>query len=220
MAGAEGLCAAFDDYFGTWVNAMTQEKIQLSQTVLVEGRYDKARLSGILDAHIITTDGFSIFSNKKKLEMLRTLAAKNGLVILTDSDRAGFRIRQYVGGAIPPAQITHVYIPDMAGKEKRKAHPGKEGKLGVEGIPNHVLREAFFKAGLFGEDALPTSVEPPLTGSDLFDLGLSGKEGSFEKRQALLKKLNLPQRLSTKALLQVLNRLHTKSELIQLIEEL
>ena len=121
--------------------------IRLKQTVIVEGRYDKARLSSLIDANILTTDGFDIFRDKRKLHTIRMLAEKDGIILLTDSDAAGFRIRGYLSGAVPPERITHVYIPDLFGKERRKNRPSAEGKLGVEGVPTKLLLEAFARAG-------------------------------------------------------------------------
>ena len=127
--------------------------IRLKQTVIVEGRYDKARLSSLIDANILTTDGFDIFRDKRKLHTIRMLAEKDGIILLTDSDAAGFRIRGYLSGAVPPERITHVYIPDLFGKERRKAQPSAEGKLGVEGVPTKLLLEAFARAGITPETA-------------------------------------------------------------------
>ena len=165
--------------------------IKLKQAVIVEGRYDKIKLSNLLDALILTTDGFGIFKDKEKQTFLRRLAREQGLIILTDSDSAGFLIRNFLQSALPPEQITHVYIPDLFGKEKRKRAPGKEGKLGVEGVSEQVLLEAFARAGVTADrsDAAPAQ---RLTTADLFALGLSGKPDSAAKRRALLQKLALP----------------------------
>ena len=194
------------------------EKIKLDAVVIVEGKYDKIKLSSFLDATIIETNGFRIFKEKKQLEMIRTLAAKKGLIVMTDSDGAGFVIRRYLSGTIPKEQIRHVYIPDILGKEKRKDRPSKEGKLGVEGISQEVLLEALRKAGVFSEEK--DAVSSPITAVDLMELGLSAGEGSALRRKRLYGKLNLPEHLSSKAFLQVLNSLMTLDELQALVEEI
>lgn len=182
--------------------------LHLNKTVIVEGKYDKAKLAALVDANIITTDGFDIFRDRAKLNMIRALAARTGVVVLTDSDRAGFRIRRHIAGALLPGQVTHVYIPDLAGKERRKQRPGAEGLLGVEGVPDAVLLEAFARAGLTGEG--PKATGAPVTVADLVELGLSGGPNSHALRCAFLKALELPQRLSAKALLQTVNALYDR----------
>ena len=193
--------------------------IKLKQAVIVEGRYDKIKLSNLLDALILTTDGFGIFKDKEKQAFLRRLAREQGLIILTDSDSAGFLIRNFLQSALPPEQITHVYIPDLFGKEKRKRAPGKEGKLGVEGVSEQVLLEAFARAGVTADrsDAAPAQ---RLTTADLFALGLSGKPDSAARRRALLQKLALPERLSASALLRVLNGYVTKEQFETALKEI
>ncbi len=193
--------------------------IKLKQAVIVEGRYDKIKLSNLLDALILTTDGFGIFKDKEKQTFLRRLAREQGLIILTDSDSAGFLIRNFLQSALPPEQITHVYIPDLFGKEKRKRAPGKEGKLGVEGVSEQVLLEAFARAGVTADrsDAAPAQ---KLTTADLFALGLSGKPDSAAKRRALQQKLALPERLSASALLRVLNGYVTKEQFETALKEI
>ena len=193
--------------------------IKLKQAVIVEGRYDKIKLSNLLDALILTTDGFGIFKDKEKQTFLRRLAREQGLIILTDSDSAGFLIRNFLQSALPPEQITHVYIPDLFGKEKRKRAPGKEGKLGVEGVSEQVLLEAFARAGVTADrsDAAPAQ---RLTTADLFALDLSGKPDSAAKRRALLQKLALPERLSASALLRVLNGYVTKEQFETALKEI
>ena len=187
--------------------------------VLVEGKYDKIKLSNLLDALILTTDGFGIFKDKEKQAFLRRLAAEHGLVVLTDSDSAGFLIRNFLQSSIPPSQITHVYIPDLYGKEKRKRAPGAEGKLGVEGVSEEVLLDAFRRAGITAEqsDAVPTQA---LTTADLYELGLSGTPNSTAKRKKLLQQLALPEHLSTSALLRVLNGYVTKEAFFKALEEI
>lgn len=176
--------------------------IKLGPVILVEGKYDKIKLDQIFDATILTTDGFGIFKQKDKLDLLRRLAENRGLLVFTDSDGAGFVIRNYLKGAIPEGKIYHAYIPDLYGKEKRKAKGSKEGKLGVEGVPDAVIIKAVEQSGALS-GKLPVSGE--ITKADLFALGLSGGTGSAQKRQDLLKALELPANLSPNALLDVLN---------------
>ena len=176
--------------------------IKLGPVILVEGKYDKIKLGQIFDATILTTDGFGIFKQKDKLALLRRLAEGRGLVVFTDSDGGGLVIRNYLKGAIPEGKLYHAYIPDLYGKEKRKAKGSKEGKLGVEGVPDEVIIKAVEQSGaLSGE--LPAS--GGITKADLFELGLSGGAGSAQRRKALLKALQLPENLSPNALLDVLN---------------
>lgn len=186
------------------------------QPVIVEGKYDKIKLSALIDGTIIETNGFTIFKDKDKLEMLRVLAKKTGLIILTDSDAAGFKIRNYIRSAIPEGELIHVYIPDVYGKERRKAAPSKEGKLGVEGIDLQTLRQCFEKAGVTAEKTNGRREE--ITKADLFLWGLSGTDGACAKRQELLQKLNFPERMSTKALLPVLNTLFSKEEFLEVLQ--
>lgn len=177
--------------------------IHINETVVVEGKYDKIKLSSILDAVIIETGGFAIFSDRERLRLIRRLAEKNGVLILTDSDAAGFRIRRYLGGALPPDRVHHAYIPDLYGKEPRKPQPSKEGKLGVEGVPKEAILRALRRAGvLCGEPVQPVR---RITKTDLFEDGLSGGADSRARRAALLKALDLPARLSANAMLEVLN---------------
>lgn len=193
--------------------------LHLRQTVIVEGKYDKARLAAFIDANIITTDGFDIFRDRAKLQMIRALAARDGIVILTDSDHAGFRIRRHIAGAVPPEQVTHVYIPDMPGKERRKPKPGAEGLLGVEGIPDKILLEAFIRAGLDQQEA-PLPPAHPVTSADLMELGLSGGENSRALRAALLKALGLPSHMGPKALLRTINALYSREDFFQFVQTL
>jgi len=190
-----------------------EEKIALAQAVIVEGKYDKIRLSPLLDALILTTDGFRVFRDKEMCALIRRLAHCCGIVLLTDSDGAGFQIRNYLTKIARGGEITHVYIPDVPGKERRKPQPGKEGKLGVEGIDPALLREAFARAGLLGH--VPKE-GPGITRQDLYDLGLTGGADSRALRYALLARLNLPARLSTGALLPVLNQVITREEFLSL----
>lgn len=176
--------------------------IKLGPVILVEGKYDKIKLGQIFDGTILTTDGFGIFKQKDKLDLLRRLAETRGLLVFTDSDGAGLVIRNYLKGAIPEGKIFHAYIPDLYGKEKRKAKSSKEGKLGVEGVPDDIIVKAVEQSGAM-TGGLPAS--GGIAKVDLFELGLSGGAGSAQKRKALLKELRLPENLSPNALLDVLN---------------
>ena len=191
--------------------------IKIREAIVVEGRYDKNTLSQIVDAPIIETSGFGIMKDKAQLAFLRQVAEKRGLVILTDSDGAGFVIRNFLKGAIPAEQIKHAYIPDIAGKERRKSAPGKEGKLGVEGMRPEVILECLRRAGatIEGESA---GKRHTITKQDMMELGLSGGADSKAKRLALLKKLNLPEHMSANALLQALNLLYSSEELKTILE--
>lgn len=192
--------------------------IRVNEVIVVEGRYDKNTLSQIIDGTIIETEGFGIFSDKEKLALFRRLAETRGLVVLTDSDGAGFVIRNYIKGAIDPKYVKHAYIPDVLGKEKRKSSPSKEGKLGVEGMSREIIISALTRAGVAVDEASNEDKSTPITKTDLFELGLSGGKGSSEKRQELLKKLRLPSKLSPNAMLDVLNALMTREELFNLMK--
>ena len=191
--------------------------IKINEVIIVEGRYDKNTLSQIIDGTIIETEGFGIFSDKEKLNLFRRLAETRGLVVLTDSDGAGFVIRNYLKGAIDPKYVKHAYIPDISGKEKRKSSPSKEGKLGVEGMSRDILLSALQKAGVTVSEAACESRAAPITKTDLFELGLSGGKESREKRLELLGRLSLPARLSPNAMLEVLNALMTREEFFELL---
>ena len=196
--------------------------LKIREAIVVEGRYDRNTLSQLVDAVILETRGFGIFRDGEQLALLRRLAEQRGLIILTDSDGAGFVIRNYLKGAIPPERVKHAYIPDRPGKERRKRAPGKEGKLGVEGMSPQVLEEALRRAGAtFVEE--PTGgaddPSPSLTKGDLFAAGLSGGPGSAQRRAALLRRLDLPQHMSANALLEVLNALYTRREALALLQE-
>ncbi len=190
--------------------------VKIKEAIVVEGRYDKNTLSQIVDAPILETSGFGIFKDKQQLALLRQIAEKRGLIVFTDSDGAGFVIRNHIKSAISCKFLKHAYIPDIPGKEKRKASPGKEGKLGVEGMSREIILEALRRAGatIEGEDA-PTICQ--ITKQDMMVLGLSGSAGSSEKRKKLLRKANLPEHMSTNALLQALNLLYSLEELEQLV---
>ena len=178
--------------------------IKIDKVIIVEGRYDKIKLSSMIEGIIIETEGFGIFKDKDKQKLIRKLAETKGIAILTDSDSAGFVIRNFITSIVPKEYITNVYIPDIYGKEKRKYSPSKEGKLGVEGISAEILKEAFKKAGI-GVSQSETNERKKITLNDFFDDGLTGDTQSKRKRTDLLKKLDLPERMSTKAMLDILN---------------
>ena len=191
--------------------------LPIREAIVVEGRYDKAALAGVVDTLILDTAGFGVFRDGEKLALLRRLAEKRGLIVLTDPDGAGFVIRNYLKGAIPKGQVKHAYVPDVYGKERRKRAPGKEGKLGVEGMSPDVLRRAVLNAGATVLDGdAPDRPQGDLTPADLFALGLSGTADAAERRGELLKRLGLPERMSAKALLAALNALYTPGELEEL----
>ena len=194
---------------------------RVREAIVVEGRYDKNALSRVVDAVILETAGFGVFKDQERLALLRRLAQQRGIIVLTDSDGAGFVIRNFLKGAIPPEQVKHAYIPDIRGKERRKRAPGKEGKLGVEGMPPQLLLEALERAGAtFLDGDGPRSPRGELTPAQLYVLGLTGRPDSAQRRQALLKRLDLPEHMSAKALLTVLNALYTSDEVIQLVQTL
>lgn len=194
---------------------------RVREAIVVEGRYDKNTLSQVVDAVILETAGFGVFKDQERLALLRRLAQQRGIIVLTDSDGAGFVIRNFLKGAIPPEQVKHAYIPDIRGKERRKRAPGKEGKLGVEGMPPQLLLEALERAGAtFLDGDGPRSPRGELTPAQLYVLGLTGRPDSAQRRQALLKRLDLPEHMSAKALLTMLNALYTSDEVIQLIQTL
>ena len=194
--------------------------LRIREAIVVEGRYDKNTLSQLVDTVILETAGFGIFKDKQTLALLRRLGEKRGLIILTDSDGAGFVIRNHLKGALPKDQVKHAYIPDLYGKEKRKRHPGKEGKLGVEGMSPQVLERALRQAGATILEEEAPQAPQPLTKADLFACGLSGGEGSREKRQKLLKKLDLPAHLSPNAMLPILSALYDRQTLLEEMETL
>jgi ribonuclease M5 len=193
----------------------------IQEVIVVEGRYDKNTLSQAVDATVITLGGFSVFNDKEKLAFLRRLAEERGLIVLTDSDGAGFVIRNYLKGALPKEQVKQAYIPDVYGKERRKRKGGKEGKLGVEGMKPEVLLEALRRAGatFLDEDAAQQEARPPITKADLMELGLTGGPDSATRRQALLKKLDLPEKLTANGLLEALNLLYDLEQLRRVMGE-
>ena len=187
----------------------------IKEVIVVEGRYDKNTLSQIVDATVITVGGFSVFNDKEKLAFLRRLAEERGIIVLTDSDGAGFVIRNYLKGALAKDKVKQAYIPDVAGKERRKRHAGKEGKLGVEGMKPEVLLEALRRAGATFLDEAGESgpAKEPITKADLFTLGLTGGPDSTAKRKALLNRLELPEHLTANGMLEALNLLYDRAEL-------
>lgn len=186
--------------------------IRIREAIIVEGRYDKNTLAQIVDAPILETSGFGIFHDRQRLALLRRLAETRGIIVLTDSDGAGFVIRNYLRGAIDPLQVKHAYIPDIAGKERRKRTASKEGKLGVEGMRPDVLLEALRRAGATIEGEETPAAGARITKADLYAAGLTGGADSKAARQRLLAQLDLPEHLSTNALLEVLNALMSREE--------
>lgn len=181
--------------------------IKIREAIVVEGRYDKNTLSQIVDAPILETSGFGIMKDKAQLNLLRRVAENRGLIVFTDSDGAGFVIRNFLKSAIPAAYLKHAYIPDIPGKERRKSAPGKEGKLGVEGMTPEIIVQSLVRAGATVEGESTARTVGNITKQDLMDLGLSGGPDSSAKRLKLLKKLQLPEHMSANALLQALNLL-------------
>ena len=194
--------------------------VKVREAIVVEGRYDKNTLSQILDATILETSGFGIFKDKQQMDLLRRIAEKRGLIIFTDSDGAGFVIRNHIKSAIPAKYLKHAYTPDIFGKERRKTAPGKEGKLGVEGMDREVILEALRRAGATFEDWSAATISRQITKQDMMALGLSGGKDSSEKRKKLMKLLKLPERLSANAFLQAVNLLCSYEELCSLTEKM
>lgn len=193
------------------------KKLQISQVIIVEGKYDKIKLTSFIDGVIICTNGFAIYKDKSIAQLVRYYAEKTGIIILTDSDTAGFKIRGYLRGICPKGEIINVYIPDIFGKEKRKTAPSKEGKLGVEGIKIEILKEAFEKAGVIGRDVDKKSA---ITKLDFFELGLSGGKNSSLLRLEISKDLNLPQLINANSLLEVVNTMFERDEFIAYVKSL
>lgn len=190
--------------------------VKIREAIVVEGRFDKNTLSQIVDAPILETEGFGIFRNRAQLALLRRVAKKRGLIVLTDSDGAGFVIRNHLKSAIDARYLKHAYIPDIPGKERRKAAPGKEGKLGVEGMRPEVILDALRRAGATFEEETSAALETGITKADLLELGIYGP-GSGEKRAALIKKMGFPEKISTNAFLQAVNLLCTLEELTGIV---
>ena len=195
---------------------------KVKEVIVVEGRYDKNALSQVVDATVITLGGFSVFNDKEKLAFLRRLAEKQGLIVLTDSDGAGFVIRNYLKGTLPKELVKQAYIPDIYGKERRKRTPGKEGKLGVEGMKPDVLLAALARAGatFLDEENGTGAAGEPITKADLFELGLTGGPDSAAKRQAILRELELPEHLTANGLLEALNLLYSRESFLEFAKKL
>jgi ribonuclease M5 len=191
--------------------------IKLKQAVVVEGKYDKIRLSNILDAVIITTDGFNVCRDKEKLALIRFYAERGGIIILTDSDTAGFKIRSYIKSAVGNKNVMHIYIPDVFGKEKRKRAHSKEGKLGVEGIKDATLAQLFIdklsESGLSAENS-EVNKKSKITTADLFITGLSGTPDAQSRRRELLHSMGLPELISSNGLLDILNNLYNREDFL------
>ena len=188
---------------------------KVREVIVVEGRYDKNALKQVVDAIVVETKGFGVFNDKERLALLRRLAAERGLILLTDSDGAGFVIRNFLKGAVPKDRLKQAYIPDVYGKERRKSAPGKEGKIGVEGMPPEVLLKSLEQAGATFEDGMPDREHTPITKADLYELGLTGAPDSAARRAALLQKLGLPERMTANAMLEALNILYSREELLE-----
>lgn len=188
----------------------------IREIIVVEGRYDKNALSQVVDAVIIETSGFGIFNDAEKRKLLQTMAEARGLIVLTDSDGAGFVIRNYIKGCVDPKLVMHAYIPDIYGKERRKSAPSREGKLGVEGMKPQVLLDALIRAGATFDDEENKKTAPRISKADMYARGLSGREGSAEKRAQLIKQLGLPERLTADGLLDVLNATMSREEFLSI----
>lgn len=195
--------------------------MRVREVIVVEGRYDKNTVSQAVEATVVTLGGFSVFNDREKLAFLRRLAMERGLIVLTDSDGAGFVIRNYLKGALPKDRVKQAYIPDIYGKERRKRAPGKEGKLGVEGMRPEVIVEALRRCGATFEDGgTQVAKSAPITKADLFAMGLTGTPDSSARRQALLRKLGLPEHLTSNGLLEALNLLYSRAELEQILGQM
>lgn len=194
--------------------------LKVKQAVIVEGKYDKIKLDSIIDGVIVQTNGYSIFKDKEKLALIRFYAEKTGIIILTDSDSAGFKIRNYLKGAVPDGKIINVYIPDIFGKERRKLKPSAEGKLGVEGVSKKVLLEAFEKAGITAEEKGEKQNIPRIDNLLLYELGLSGEKNSSSLRKKVLQYFELPSLLSSSAMTDALNTMISPDELVEAVEKI
>lgn len=187
--------------------------IKIKEAVIVEGKYDKIKLSNLIDTLIIETNGFGIYKDKSRLDFIRNLAEDRGIVILTDSDHSGFQIRNYISAGIPKDRIRHIYIPDILGKERRKAEPSKEGKLGVEGMSDELLLKLFESVGISAEKSTPID---PVTNYDLYELGISGTPNAKQNKKKFLETLDLPEFLSTNSLLSYINSSMTREDFLNI----
>ncbi len=194
--------------------------IKVKRAVVTEGKYDKIKLSGLIDGIIIKTDGFGVFKDKEKQSLIKALAQSVGLIVITDSDVAGFKIRNFIKSIAPSGDIINLYIPQISGKEKRKASPSKEGTLGVEGIDEKILLDIFKKSGVDAEISSESPSQRKITKLDFYNMGLTGKENSKALRLRLLDELNLPEYLSANALLEIINTLLSYDEFIKITEKL
>lgn len=190
------------------------EKLKIKEAIIVEGKYDKIKLSQLFDTLIIPTNGFDIYKNKNKLNLLKQVAEKNGIIILTDSDSAGFRIRNHIRNCLGDVNVKNAYIPEVEGKEKRKDAPSKEGLLGVEGIKDELIIQAV----LSQTQQTEKDNDSRITKTDFYELGLTGGANSAEFRAKLCKKLGLPVKISANQLLSALNNLYTKDEFLKIID--
>ena len=192
-----------------------EEKIKIKEAIVVEGKYDQIKLSRLFDTLIIPTNGFDIYKNKSKLNMLKQVAQKSGIIILTDSDSAGFRIRNHIRNCIGDVSVKNAYIPEIEGKEKRKDTPSKEGFLGVEGISDEIIINA-----VMSQTQQIEQTGEKITKTDFFELGLTGGAESGQKRAKLCKKMGLPVKISANQLISALNNIYSKEEFLNLIEDL
>lgn len=193
--------------------------IKLDKAIIVEGKYDKIRLSGFIDALIIETDGFRIFSDSDKKALIRRLAKTNGIIVMTDSDAAGFRIRNHIRNIAADGDVINVYIPDVFGKEKRKTEASKEGKLGVEGLTEDIITAAMEKAGVY-HTKTDNSDKRQVTVTDLFEDGITGTDNAKQRRLQLLKALDLPERMSNSQLLKLINTFMTYDDYKSAVREI
>lgn len=196
--------------------------IRVREAIVVEGRYDVNTVRQVVDTVVLESGGFRIFHDKDQLRLLRKIASTRGLIVLTDSDGAGFVIRNYIKGALPPGSVKQAYIPDIAGKERRKRHGSKEGKLGVEGMRPEVILEALRRAGATFEDEAMSSAQEikPISKADFFAWGLSGQKDSVSRRAAVLKALDLPAHMTANALLEFINAVCTRTEMEEIIKRI
>ena len=193
---------------------------KIKECIIVEGAYDKIKLSNFIDGIILQVHGFGIYNNKDMQKTIKKLAKEFGIVILTDSDTAGFRIRSYIKQNIPKEYVKHAYIPEIKGKERRKSEPGKEGLLGVEGVDEDIILDALVRAGCTIDDIECMTEKAEVTKSDFMRLGLSGGSESKHKRLMLLDKLSLPAKLSSNMLIDIINRMYTKEEFYKICNKL
>ncbi len=194
--------------------------LKVKEVIIVEGKYDKQKLSQFIDGTIITTSGFRVFKDKEKQTLIRKLSAEKGLIVMTDSDCAGLVIRNFLKGIVPGAVIKNCYVPQIAGKEKRKTEPSKEGFLGVEGLSIEILKEALVKCGAGVGEQENTKHSDPITKTDLFEMGLAGRENSAQLRKKLMESLGLPTYLSSNAFLEVINSLFSKEDILDKLKSL